>query len=268
MPPPKDLWQAFRGDDFRFRSWEDAVGNERCFHLSGFTDILQLLGLDIRRHFEGTKAKIPTAKLAREAVRRVEQEYPQWREAFGKDDERQQNEWKQFGAEQVMNCYRRRPMLLQKAVMSLVFLDLAVKCISEKRQKAGKPAISVDVFDLLKIDAAVYFVKGFDKSFFNRYLNTASTGGKVKESIRNETIRRLKDATGQENTVVFDEITRDGATCLYDTAAGVIKAFRQEHHITSLKPECGNFTHRPPSKHEVAAFKTPLTPELREALAG
>src|SRR5689334_14280653 len=122
MPPPKDLWRIFIEEKarpgFPFDGWQNVLGNKRCFHLPGFTEVCEQLGFNNRADFEGPHAKIDIGRLLERARRDVP---PEWKKEFGTGNETQQHHWDEFVTAQVMMCYKRQPMLLQKAAMSLIF---------------------------------------------------------------------------------------------------------------------------------------------------
>jgi hypothetical protein len=258
MPPPKDLWRTFVKEEnrpgFPFPGWENVLGNKRCFHIPGFTEACEALGLNNRADFQGPHSKIPLPKL----IKRTKEALPsEWIGQFGKGNPRQEKEWRDLTLAQIMMCYKRQPMLLQKAAMSLVFLEQLVVHIEEEQRKAGLPrklALGYDVYKEILIDPAVYYVRGFDRDFYEQYLHSTSTDGEVKEATRSDTLRRLKRSTGQEKGAVFDHITRGKRTCLYGTAIGIINAFG---HFTAGEPQCKAATSREfgtPSQSEIALF--------------
>jgi hypothetical protein len=261
MPPPKDLWRTFveKSDrpGFPFNGWENVLGDKRCFHLPGFTEVCEQLGLNNRRDFEGRKPKIPLKKLIKLTLEALP---PEWLDAFGNGNDRQEQEWRDIGLAQLMICYKRQPMLLQKAALSLIFLEQVVIYIEDERRKAGELPIlkaGFDVYTEIRIHPAVYFVDGFDKKFHKQHLHSDSTFGSVRDGSRFEALRRLKKETGQEKGVVFEEIALGNRTCLYKTAKGIIAALGHEQFIGS-KPKCGGVTTRSngtPSKSEIAEFK-------------
>lgn len=219
MPRPKSLWsKVVRPMEFRFEGWEDVLGNKRCFHVVGFNELMRQLGLHIRPNFVGAKAKIPTERLAAAAVDLVPDK---WKEEFGEGDKRRFAEWTTFGVEQVLSCNSGQPVLLQKAMIALIFAEKVVEHISKLpgRNQVG----TIDVYAFLSIEPAVYWVSGFDETFYKNVLN-----GKVENISRREgLLNDLLKATSQTDPNVFDEITRDRCTCLHSTATGIIKELRR-----------------------------------------
>jgi hypothetical protein len=259
MPPPQDFLRTFVAADkrpgFPFRGWQNVVGDKRCFHLPGFTEVCEQLGIDNRAGFFGPESTIPMAALLKRARDRVP---PEWKAALGKGNKRRGKEWDELGEQQITSCYKREPLLLQKALMTLIFLEELVVYVEGEWRKEHGVAMLVPGFDVyteIRIDPAVFYVKGFDPKYYTQYLHSRSTQGKVLDSARNEALRRLKEA-GQE-APVFDDITANNRTCLYTTAIGVIQALKHENFIGD-QAECKVVTareKRTSSKLERAQFR-------------
>src|SRR5262245_23694641 len=80
MPRPSSLWaQVNMPLDFRFRGWEDVIGNKCCFHLVGFKELALALGFDRLMDLQHGQGKIPTKDLVDAVPRAVP---AKWRDEF------------------------------------------------------------------------------------------------------------------------------------------------------------------------------------------
>jgi hypothetical protein len=255
MPRPQDILAAFVPEDerpgFPFSGWQDVYGSKRCFHVPGFTEACEQLGVFNRAGFGGSRVKLSELlKRTRDAVPKA------WVQQFGAGNSQREQDWKDFGLPQIMTCFRREPMLLQKAMLSLVFLEQLVVELESQRRAGEKRLLApgYDVYEEIRIAPAIYYVPGFDKNFYDQYLHSERTTGTVKEGTRNEMIRRLKWSTGQDTGVVFDDIAKKKRTCLYATAAGIIEAVGPYVGKEVLCKGATTRSNGTASKYEVANF--------------
>lgn len=253
MPPPQSFLAAFVPEDerpgFPFDGWQDIYGSKRCFHVPGFPEACEALGVFNRTGFGGSRVNLP------ELLRRTRKAVPPvWIEEFGSGNRQREQDWQDFGLPQIMTCFRREPMLLQKAMLSLVFLEQLVVELEEQQHLAGKKrllALGYDVYSENRIAPAVFYVRGFDKNFYEQYLHSDARTGTVKEGTRNEMFRRLKQFTGQDTGLVFDDIAKGKRTCLYATAVGIIQAVGPYVGKEVLCKGATSKSNGTPSKYEI-----------------
>lgn len=228
--------------DFRFNGWEDVIGNKCCFHLVGFKELSLVLGFQRLMDFHQGQGKIRTT----DHVAAVAGAVPaRWRDEFKLGGATKGNDWREFSIAQIARAYRQWPMMLSKAMMTLIFLELAVEELSQRRRQDGKSPINVDVFQTVKIDPAVYWVDGFDKDFYKNHVST-----------RADTLRALKDGSGQNRSNVFADIA-GRRTCLHATATAIVSTYRSNPNIgneVKSRVDTGR-QRRPASKLEVAVFR-------------
>jgi hypothetical protein len=204
---PNSLWGQINIPlDFRFPGWEDVIGNKCCFHLVGFRDMCMSLGLnrlvDLRQ--------ISPQALLTEVPRAVPE---RWRREFKLAGNIKGSDWLEFSSSQIQHAFRQRPMLLSKAMMTLLFMEMAMSALEETRI-ASHRLVEFNVFSLIRIEPAVYWVRGFDQDFYFR-----------RVAKNPEVIRTLMSFSGQSRTQLFSDIAQNRRTCTFKTATAIVDTF-------------------------------------------
>jgi len=159
-------------NNFPFTGWEWEFGRYNWFYVSGALDAMRFVDI------------LAVSDIVAFAARAIKECPEEWKNEF------RMGEWNSLAHTQIFRMARRQPLRYDKALLSILALELAGEAISD-----------FDVYTLVDIRPAIFVIDRFDS---------------ILRAMQNQTIEMMMNELGLSR-VFIDEMARENAPMTYRT---------------------------------------------------